>query len=45
MAGGKARGRAEAVRRLDEANKLLERDQHMLTELRRTMLPGARPGE
>jgi hypothetical protein len=41
---GKAGGRAEAARRLEEAHKLLDEISDMLTELRRTMLPGARPG-
>ena len=39
---GPVLGRAEAARRLDEAHKLLDEVSNMLTELRRTMLPGAR---
>jgi hypothetical protein len=42
---GKPGGRAEAARRLDEAHKLLDEISNMLANLRRTMLPGARPGE
>jgi hypothetical protein len=41
---GPAMGRAEAARRLEEVHKLLDEVSNMLTELRRTMLPGARPG-
>jgi hypothetical protein len=45
---GKPGGRADAVHRLDEANKLLEEIANMLTEMRREMLGpatrDARPG-
>ena len=37
-------GRADAARRLDEAHRLLEEVSNMLAEMRRTMLPGTRPG-
>ena len=42
---GKPGGRADAARRLDEANRLFDEVSNMLSEMRRTMLPGARPGE
>ena len=37
---GKAGGRAEAARRLDEAHKLLDEIEHMLADMRRTLLGG-----
>jgi hypothetical protein len=42
MAGGhgKAGGHAEAARRLEEAHALFDKVEHMLTEMRRTMLGG-----
>jgi hypothetical protein len=43
---GKPGGRAEAARRLDEANKLLDEVSNMLTEMRRELLGGSRrPGQ
>ena len=38
---GKAGGRADAARRLDEANNLLDEVSNMLAEMRRTMMSGA----
>jgi hypothetical protein len=35
----------KAARRLDEARQLLDEISNLLTEMRRTMLPGARPRE
>jgi hypothetical protein len=40
---GKALGRAEAARRLDEAHKLLDEVSNMLTEMRRELLGGRSP--
>jgi hypothetical protein len=39
---GKAMGRAEAARRLDEAHKLLDELSNMLTEARRELLGSGR---
>jgi hypothetical protein len=39
---GKAGGRAEAARRLDEAHKLLDEISSMLTEMRRELLGSGR---
>ena len=37
---GKPGGRAEAARRLDEAHKLLDEIEHMLADMRRTLMGG-----
>jgi hypothetical protein len=37
---GKPGGRAEAARRLDEARKLLGEIEHMLADMRRTLIGG-----
>jgi hypothetical protein len=39
---GPALGRAEAARRLDEADKLLDEIEHMLADVRRELLGGRR---
>jgi hypothetical protein len=39
---GKALGRAEAARRLDEAHKLFDGIEHMLTDMRRELLGSGR---
>jgi hypothetical protein len=37
---GQPGGRAEAARRLDEARKLLDEIEHMLADMRRTLIGG-----